>query len=174
MCSSDLGPCVIESIKKVSPVPLDVHLMISEPERYLESFVRAGSDWITFHLETVPDPKATIAKVKSLGARAGISVKPATPIAPLQELLPSLDLVLVMSVEPGFGGQKFMPEALEKARFLREKGFHAISMDGGINLQTAPMAIEAGVTILVAGSAIFHTPDPGATVKAFRRLYGQA
>ncbi len=166
------GPCVIASIREVSPVPLDVHLMISEPEKYLQDFVKAGSDWITFHVETVSDPDSLIAKIHSMGKKAGISLKPATPVERIKGYLKNLDLVLVMSVEPGFGGQKFLPDALEKVKRLRSYSDCPtnISIDGGINLDTALMAVQAGVNILVAGSTIFKASDPASMLQKLKKI----
>jgi len=166
------GPCVVKGIREASSIPLDVHLMISDPEKYLEDFVNAGSDWITFHVETVKNPEALIEKIHAMGKKAGISFKPATPVEKIQPYLGHLDLVLVMSVEPGFGGQKFLPESLDKVKKLRSCSQcpEDISIDGGINLETAAMSVQAGVNILVAGSTIFKASDPGVMVQKLRSV----
>jgi ribulose-phosphate 3-epimerase len=150
-----IGPPVIQWIRKATELPLDVHLMIEEPIRYLEDFRKAGADWITIHAEACQDVPKTIEKIRSLGAKAGISLRPKTALDVIFPYLNSVDLVLVMTVEPGFGGQKFMPEMLDKVRSLRKRFAKLISVDGGINLQTAPKAAEAGADVFVAGSAIF-------------------
>lgn len=165
-----IGPCVVEAVRKVSSIPLDVHLMITDPDKYLDSFVKAGSDWITFHIETVAEPQKFIERARSLGVKVGVSIKPLTPVSAIEPILTSLDLVLVMSVEPGFGGQSFRPEVLPKVQQLRATPGCPpdISMDGGINLDTAVPAAKSGVNVLVAGSAIFHAQDPEAMVGRLR------
>lgn len=162
-----IGPCVIKSIKKIAKIPLDVHLMISHPEKYLEAFAHAGSDWITFHIEATDNPKAFIQKAKKLGVKVGVSIKPGTSIEMIEPILKELDLILIMSVEPGFGGQKFQGEVLEKVKALRAfpECPENISIDGGINLETAHLAVKSGVNILVAGSAVFHSNDPAIVEK---------
>lgn len=166
------GPCVVEAIREASTIPLDVHLMISDPAKYLQDFVRAGSDWITFHIETIAHPKELIHRIHAMGKKAGISIKPATPVETIQDLLGDLDLVLVMSVEPGFGGQKFLPDALDKVKKLRSYRNcpENISIDGGINLEIAEKAIQSGVNILVAGSTIFKSKDPGSMVQKLKSI----
>lgn len=167
-----IGPCVVAAIDKVTKLELDVHLMITAPDKYLAQFAAAGSNWITFHIETSPDPEQLIAKTKSLGVKVGVSLKPKTPVAAIADILPLVDLVLVMSVEPGFGGQEFMPDVLSKVSEIRRLNSQAaISIDGGINGATAPLALAAGVDILVAGSAVFNAPDPA---KAIRELKNAA
>lgn len=166
-----VGPCVVEALKKVATVPLDVHLMIASPEKYLEPFIRAGSDWITFHIEAMSDPEKFIDRAHSLGVKVGVSLKPATPVQAIAPIVNMVDLVLVMSVDPGFGGQSFQPEVLPKIREIHDLGSHAeVSIDGGINLNTARQAVEAGVDILVAGTAIFKSPDPAAMVQKLKNI----
>lgn len=137
----------------------------------MQAFAEAGSDFITFHIEVEDDPRRLIEKARALGTKPGISLRPRTPIAQIEPWLADLDLVLVMSVEPGFGGQKFMKESLDRVAALKK---HArcpqISIDGGINLETAPLAVAAGVDILVAGSAIFQSPSPKDTIQAFQNM----
>lgn len=166
------GPCVVEAVKKVTSIPLDVHLMITDAEKYLKTFVAAGSDWITFHIEAVANPHQFIEQAKNLGVKVGVSLKPLTPVTALKEILPEVDLILIMSVEPGFGGQKFQSAVLSKITELRQQyQFLAdISIDGGINLETAPLAVEAGANILVAGSAIFHADDPESVIRKFKAI----
>ena len=163
-----IGPPVIRWIRKATKLPLDVHLMIGEPIRYLEEFRAAGSDWITIHVEACKDVKGTLQKIRALGAKAGISLRPKTEVKAIEPYLQSVDLVLVMTVEPGFGGQKFMPEMLEKVRFLRSRFAGLISVDGGINLETSRQAAHEGVNVFVAGSSIFNEPDRKAFIKKLR------
>lgn len=158
------GIPVLASIRKATDAPFDVHLMISEPKRYAPDFIKAGADMIVFHIESDDDVQETIDTVKSLNCDVGISIKPGTPVEELLPYLDQLDMVLVMSVEPGFGGQSFMPDQLDKVRTLRqqitEKGLNTqIQIDGGIAAATAPQAIEAGANVLVAGSAVFKAAD---------------
>ncbi len=164
-----IGPTVIKWARKVTKLPLDVHLMIDEPIRYLEDFRKAGSDAITIHVEATKKVHETLDAIKQLGATPGISLRPKTP---LQDILPYLDrveLVLIMSVEPGFGGQSFMPEMMDKVRALRKQFRGKISVDGGINLETAPSAVEAGADVLVAGTAIFGQRDRAAAIRQLRQ-----
>ena len=170
------GLPVLRSLHKALPQALlDVHLMISEPLRYAEEFAKAGAGIITFHYEC-GQVAETIAAIKALGCKAGLSIKPGTPAEAVLPYLPELDLVLVMSVEPGFGGQKFMPMALDKLRFLREacreQGLSPwLEVDGGIALKGSGAAcVEAGANLLVAGSAVFGAADPAAAVRALRAL----
>ena len=156
---------VVKSVRKATTKVLDAHLMIVEPERYVKRFVEAGVDYVTFHLEACTDPRTAIAEIKSAGAKAGISIKPATPVESIFDYLPELDLVLVMSVEPGFGGQSFMSNSLDKVRALRkeidEKGYNClIEIDGGISVKNAREVYDAGVDVIVAGSSVFNAEDP--------------
>jgi ribulose-phosphate 3-epimerase len=159
-----LGPVVVSSIRPKTQSVLDCHLMVKEPEKMVPWFLRAGADVITFHYEATPNPKPLLELIRKSGKKAGISIKPGTAIEVLEPLLPLIDLVLVMSVEPGFGGQGFMPESLDKVRWLvKEKSArglgYSIEIDGGINAVTASACREAGVEIYVAGSAIFGAKD---------------
>lgn len=162
-----IGPVVIKAIKKDAKVPLDVHLMIADPERYIVPFIRAGSDIITFHAEAVRDISAVISLIKTNGKKVGISIKPNTDVSLITDYLKDVDLVLVMSVEPGFGGQDFMDIALLKIKELRRIYKGDISVDGGINEENAVLVKEAGANILVAGSYIFNAKD---AKDAIRRL----
>ena len=151
---------LMKPIRKATAKVLDVHLMIVEPERYVKRFVEAGADYVTFHLEACVDPRAAIAEIKATGAKAGVSIKPATPVEAVFDYLDELDMVLVMSVEPGFGGQSFMPNSLDKVRVLRKeidaKGYNClIEIDGGISEKNAREVYEAGVDVIVAGSSVF-------------------
>ena len=170
------GLPVLRSLHKALPnALLDVHLMISEPLRYTPEFAKAGAGIITFHYEC-GQVAETIAAIKAAGCKAGVSIKPGTPADVLLPYLADLDLILVMSVEPGFGGQKFMPSALDKLRFLHEtcseKGLAPyLEVDGGVDLKgTGKACVEAGANLLVAGSAVFAAPDPAAAVQAFHTL----
>ena len=156
---------VLKAIRRATAKCLDVHLMIVEPVRYVARFAEAGADIVTFHYEAVSDVRACIGLIRGAGARAGVSIKPATPAEALREVLPLVDLVLVMSVEPGFGGQSFIPGSLDKIRALRamirEQGLGTIvEVDGGISARNAREVFDAGADALVAGSAVFGAEDP--------------
>lgn len=160
---------VLKSIRQATGKCLDVHLMITEPEKYVERFVEAGSDIVTFHYEATVDIRGCIRKIREKGAKVGISIKPATSVAVLRELLPLVDLVLVMSVEPGFGGQKFIPSSLEKIEELRGMAYELnpeliIEVDGGISAHNAAEVFAAGANAVVAGSAVFKAEDPEAEI----------
>lgn len=161
---------VMKPIRKATRKCLDVHLMIVEPEKYVERFVEAGADIVTFHYEATYDPKGCIDTIRRAGAKAGVSIKPATSADVLRDLIPMLDLVLVMSVEPGFGGQSFIPESMEKIARLRamidEQGAATlIEVDGGISAANARAVYEAGADALVAGSAVFGVENPSAEIE---------
>jgi len=167
-----LGPPIVASLHKATPLPLDVHLMIENADRYLQAFVDAGAAWISLHQEAVPHLERQVAFLRERGVRTGVALNPATPLAALDEILPELDYVLVMSVNPGFGGQKFIPGALDKIRRLRrviqDRGLKTqIEVDGGVDAGNIRALVEAGAEILVAGSAVFGKGDPEA---AARRL----
>jgi ribulose-phosphate 3-epimerase len=166
-----IGPPVIESIRKRTRLPLDTHLMIEEPERWVETYAQAGAGLITVHAEACVHLQRVLAQIRESGARAGVALNPSTPPAVLRYVLDDLDLVLVMSVNPGFGGQKFIPSTYEKLRDLKQLlGDRPVdlSVDGGVGEKNAGDLARAGATILVAGSAIFATPDPGAAVRGLR------
>ncbi|MCL4424720.1 MAG: ribulose-phosphate 3-epimerase [Firmicutes bacterium] len=168
------GPAVIQALRAKSSLLFDAHLMITQPERYIEDFARAGADLITVHAEASPHLHRLVQEIKAAGCRAGVALNPATPPQAIEYLLPDLDLVLVMSVNPGFGGQDFLPTVLPKLGRLREwigaRGFSVeLEVDGGINSQTAPLVRQAGATILVAGSALFGAKD---LVQAISELRG--
>lgn len=160
---------VMKPVRKATNKVLDVHLMIVEPEKYVRRFAEAGADYVVFHHEACADPRAAIAEIKAAGAKAGSSVKPATPIEAIFDYLGELDMVLVMSVEPGFGGQAFMPNSLDKVRILRKeieaKGYNCIiEVDGGISAKNARTVFDAGADAVVAGSAVFSAEDPEAEI----------
>ncbi len=163
-----IGPVVVQWIKRASRLPLDVHLMIDEPARYLESFRKAGSDSLTVHVEACQDVPKTLQAIRTLGAKAGISLRPKTGVEKIFPYLDQIDLVLVMTVEPGFGGQRFMPEMLEKVKALRPRFQGKISVDGGIDPATAPQAVAAGADVLVAGTAIFGQKDRAKAITGLR------
>ncbi|MBI4357865.1 MAG: ribulose-phosphate 3-epimerase [Candidatus Omnitrophica bacterium] len=164
-----LGPPVIQWIRKATRLPLDVHLMIEEPIRHLEAFREAGADWITVHVEASKDVSATLKKIRHLGAKPGLSLRPKTSVSIVEPYLGLVDLVLVMTVEPGFGGQEFMPEMLEKVGALRPRFSGLISVDGGINLETAQNAAQKGADVFVAGSAIFKEANRKEVIQKLRR-----
>lgn len=168
------GVPVIESFKKHTDIPLDVHLMIDKPHRYIKEFA-AVSDWLGFHYEAGSPVRETLQEIKNLGCKTTLTIKPCTKSEEVFEFLPLCDMVLVMSVEPGFGGQKFMQESLDKVRALkaeiaRQNLDCEIEIDGGINAETAPLAVEAGVTVLVAGSFVFSAADKAEKVKGLKAL----
>jgi ribulose-phosphate 3-epimerase len=159
-----IGALVYKNLKKAVDMVFDVHLMISDPEKYAEDFIKAGADYLTFHYEAVKDVGITIKHFKELGVKVGISVKPNTDVKVLDPYLEYLDLILIMSVEPGFGGQQFMPNSLDKVKYLKAQRdkkdyLYLIEIDGGINLETAKLAVDAGVDILVAGTSIFKSSN---------------
>jgi ribulose-phosphate 3-epimerase len=173
-----IGPPVVAALRSVAQRPLDVHLMISEPARYAPEFARAGAHVLTFHVETAPGERGReVARVfRGEGVPlVGVSLNPDTPVESVEPLLDVVDLVLVMSVFPGFGGQSFMPEVLSKVRWLRERGFGGhVEMDGGLNARTLPLCAEAGTDVFVAGSAIFGSSDLAATISGFREAARRA
>jgi ribulose-phosphate 3-epimerase len=168
-----IGAPVVASIRQVTGLPLDVHLMIEHPERYVSQFVEAGAAIITVHVEASPRLHATIQAIKKLGVRAGVSINPPTPIGTVEEFLPHVDLILVMSVNPGFGGQPFIPETLPRIahvrKFLDDRGLSVeLEVDGGINVDNAPDIVRAGANVLVAGNSIFKAKE--GIGRAMRRL----
>jgi len=172
-----IGPPVVRAIRRVATRPLDVHLMIEEPDRYIEAFVDAGAAMVSVHVEAVPHLQRTLALIRRLGARAGAVLNPSTPAVMLEDVASDLDFVLVMSVNPGFGGQAFIPHSVEKVRRVREVLDRAgstavIEIDGGIDATTAPAVVAAGARILVAGNAIFGTGDAARATQALREAAG--
>jgi ribulose-phosphate 3-epimerase len=163
--SLSVGPPVVRSLRRVATVPLDVHLMIADPDRHIEAFVEAGAQMVSVHVEALAHLQRTLSFIKSLGAAAGAVINPSTPVSALSEVTSDVDFVLVMTVNPGFGGQAFLPHSESKIRRVRELLDQAgnpapIEVDGGIDLDTVGRVVAAGAEILVAGSAVFHTPDP--------------
>jgi len=169
-----LGLPVVESLLKVTDIPMDCHLMIEDPDRWAPGYAEAGAYNVTFHAEATDNPVAVARDIRAAGARAGLSVKPGTPLEPYLEILRDFDTLLVMSVEPGFGGQSFIPEVLAKVRTARRlvdagELTIVVEIDGGINADTIEEAAEAGVDCFVAGSAVYGAEDPGEAVEALRR-----
>jgi ribulose-phosphate 3-epimerase len=161
-----IGPPVVRSLKRIAHVPLDVHLMITDPDRYLDAFASAGASMISVHVEVLPHLHRTVHAIKALRVKAGVVLNPSTPVIALEQIAGDVDFVLVMSVNPGFGGQSFIPRSEAKVREVRAALDRAgnttapIEIDGGIDLNTAPRVVAAGARILVAGQAIFGTSDP--------------
>lgn len=169
------GIPVVKSIKQRTTKPLDVHLMIEHPELHLEAFREAGADFLTVHYEACTHLHRTIEQIHLLGARAGVAINPHTPVEMLKDLLEHLDLVLIMSVNPGFGGQKFIYQSIPKIRRLRamlteENVSPFIEIDGGIGLQNAEEVLKAGVDVIVAGNAIFNEPDPASMIQKLKQI----
>ena len=167
------GIPVVKAISQLAEKPLDVHLMIVEPEKYFEAFVKAGADIITFHYEASTHIHRSVQQLKALGVKAGVVLNPHTPVAVLEDILGDLDLVLLMSVNPGFGGQKFIERTYEKIRKLRsiidEQGLETlIEVDGGVNTENAASLFEAGADVLVAGNAVFKSVDPEQTINLLK------
>ena len=168
-----IGPPVIESIRKVTKLPLDVHLMIEHADRYVKSFAEAGADLLTVHVEACPHLSRTLQTIRELDVRAGVVLNPATPLSSLEEVLHEIDMVLLMSVNPGFSGQSFIPSILDKASNLRDIMSHyedeiEMQVDGGVRVDNAGKIKEAGASVLVAGSAIFNSKDYKKTIQQLR------
>jgi ribulose-phosphate 3-epimerase len=160
-----LGPAVVKAARRATRLPLDVHLMIEEADRYVDAFADAGAGWVSLHVEAMPHLQRTVAHLRERGLKAGVALNPSTPLVSLEEILPELDYVLVMSVNPGFGGQKFLPGSLDKVRHLREivrrRGLATpIEVDGGVDESNVKALVDAGADILVAGTAVFGGGDP--------------
>lgn len=168
-----IGPPVVKAARRVATRPLDVHLMIEEPDRYIEDFIKAGAAMVSVHVEAVPHLQRSLAMIRRLGARAGAVLNPSTPAGALDDVIDDLDFVLVMSVNPGFGGQSFIPHSLEKVRRVADvlgaaAGRIPIEIDGGIDARNIAAVVSAGASIIVAGNAIFGTPDPEGATRALR------
>ena len=165
------GPVIVKAIRKTTGLPLDVHLMIEKPWQYIEAFVQAGANHITVHAEACEGRlNEVLDQIQSLGCTRGVSVRPKTSLEPIEKHLENIDMVLVMTVNPGFGGQDFMPEMMPKVEALRKMYDRDIEVDGGINTETAVLAVEAGANVLVAGSAIFKQPDVGDVIQKLKSL----
>lgn len=163
-----MGPVVVKSIRPVTKLPLDVHLMIKNPERYVESFVKAGADIITFHIEIDEDPKEVIKLIRYYKKKVGVSIRPKTDVKKIANILPMVDMVLVMTVEPGFGGQEFMADCLNKIEEVKKIFKKDIEVDGGVNELTARDVIEKGANIIVAGTSVFGTKNYAEAIKNLR------
>jgi ribulose-phosphate 3-epimerase len=173
-----IGPFIVEAIRKTTELPLDVHLMIEEPDRYLKDFISAGAAYLTVHVEASVHLHRTVQWIKESGVRAGVSLNPATPVWSLEPILPDLDLVLVMSVNPGFGGQGFIPQCMEKIRtmkkIIKDRGLPVlIEVDGGVKPGNAREIMDAGADILVMGSAFFSSGDYASLMKRVREALGE-
>ncbi|MDH7508664.1 MAG: ribulose-phosphate 3-epimerase [Methanomassiliicoccales archaeon] len=170
-----IGPVVIKSIRPSCSLPFDVHLMVASPERFIDEFARAGADLITIHIESTESIEKTLRQIKSLGKKAGLSLNPATPFETAKKYMELVDLVLVMTVQPGFAGQKFMPEVIPKLKEIRQFIDHSgldieVEVDGGINRQTCNVAVNAGATVLAAGSALFSAKDMKEEIRIWKEL----
>jgi ribulose-phosphate 3-epimerase len=168
------GPPIVAAIRKTTKLPFDVHLMIANPQDFIDAFVKAGADIITVHVEAAPHLHRVIQKIKEHGIKAGVVLNPATPLSSIEEILPSVDMVLLMSVNPGFGGQKFIPSTLAKIKRLKQMITEQnlavdIEVDGGVNNETVKEIIEAGANILVAGSAVYGAKDTQKAICELRR-----
>ena len=174
-----MGPAVVKALRRITKLPLDVHLMITDPDEYIEAFAEAGAASLIVHAEVLPHLHRTLSAIRSLKCRAGVAINPSTPPSAVQEVVGLADQVLVMSVNPGFGGQSFIPESESKIQRVREMldraGSRAdIEVDGGVDASTVQRVVSAGATILVAGAAVFGTPDPEAAARSLRALAVQA
>jgi ribulose-phosphate 3-epimerase len=174
-----IGIPVVASLRKATRLPFDVHLMIEQPEEYIEEFVRAGADRVLVHQEATPHLDRALAMIRELGAQAGAVINPSTPVVMLSDVLDKVDTVLVMSVNPGFGGQKFIPRAIDKIRQLNEwrgryNAAFRIEVDGGVDLENIGELAQAGANTFVAGTSIFHKPDPAEAVRQLRKLATEA
>jgi ribulose-phosphate 3-epimerase len=174
-----VGPVVVESIRKVTKIPLDVHLMITDPDKYAPEFIKAGADWISIHPETCADPNASLRKIRELGVRASVAVNPDVALEKIEGCLPDIDMILMMTVFPGFGGQAFIPDVVPKIEQLRkiidQKNLPIlVEADGGIKADNIDVVVRAGVEVIVSGSGIFKTPDYAQTIRQMRKAVGQA
>ena len=174
-----IGPSMVAALRRATTLPLDVHLMISDPAQYINRFIEAGADYLTIHIESNGDIPSILKAIREKGARPGLTLNPPTAVSRIVDMVHLVDLVLVMSVNPGFGGQKFMPSALPKLRTLRDaiaaSGREVdLEVDGGINLDTLPEACRAGANVIVAGSAIYGSGDMKATISSFREICEKA
>ena len=173
-----MGPFIVATCRRITKLPLDVHLMIEKPERYIEAFAKAGASGLTIHVETCPDIVGSLKQIKSLGCRAGAVLNPETPVGAIQPALMEADLILVMSVHPGYSGQSFIPETIAKVSEIRKKldalrSSAWLEVDGGIDLETLPKMKDAGATAFVAATAVFKNPEgPTTGVKSLRALLG--
>jgi ribulose-phosphate 3-epimerase len=174
-----IGPVVVESIRKVTKIPLDVHLMITDPDKYAPEFIKAGADWISIHPDTCANPNVSLRKIRALGAKAALAVNPDVTLEKVEGCFPDIDMILMMTVFPGFGGQAFIPTVLPKIERVRkmidEKQLSfLVEADGGIKADNIDRVVQAGAEVIVSGSGIFKTADYAATIRQMRRAVGQA
>jgi len=174
-----IGPVVVEWVRKVTTIPVDVHLMITDPDKYAPEFIKAGADWISVHPDTCTNPNATLKKIRELGAKASVAVNPDVPLSKVEGCLPNIDMILMMTVFPGFGGQAFIPDVLPKIEEVRKiidqrKLPILVEADGGIKTDNINRVVKAGAEIIVSGSGIFKTPNYTDTIRQMRKAVGQA
>ncbi|MDH3444069.1 MAG: ribulose-phosphate 3-epimerase [Deltaproteobacteria bacterium] len=172
-----IGPVVVEWVRKVTNIPVDVHLMITDPDKYAPEFIKAGADWVSIHPDTCADPNLSLKKIRELGAKSSVAVNPDVPLERVQRCFSDADMILIMSVFPGFGGQAFIPEVLPKLAELRKviderKLPLLVEVDGGVKTDNIDRVVRAGAEVIVSGSGIFKTPDYGATMREMRRAAG--
>jgi ribulose-phosphate 3-epimerase len=172
-----IGPVVVESIRKVTKIPLDVHLMITDPDKYAPEFIKAGADWVSIHPDTCQDPNLSLKKIRELGAKASIAVNPDVPLEKVTGCLPNVDMILMMTVFPGFGGQAFIPDVLPKIEQVRKvidqkKLSILVEADGGIKADNIDRVVRAGAEVIVSGSGIFKTPNYAETIRRMRKAVG--
>ena len=174
-----IGPVVVEWVRKVTKIPVDVHLMITDPDKYAPEFIKAGADWVSIHPETCANPNATLRKIRDLGAKASIAVNPDVPLSRVEACFADIDMILMMTVFPGFGGQAFIPDVLSKIEEVRKlidrrKLSIFVEVDGGIKADNIDRVVRAGAEVIVSGSGIFKTPDYAETIRQMRRAVAQA
>jgi len=173
-----IGPVVVEWVRKVTKIPVDVHLMITDPGKYAPEFIKAGADWVSIHPETCANPNTTLQKIRDLGAKASIAVNPDIPLSRVERCFADIDMILMMTVFPGFGGQAFIPDVLPKIEEVRKlidqrKLSIVVEVDGGIKADNIERVVHAGAEVIVSGSGIFKTPNYAETIRQMRRVIGQ-
>lgn len=171
-----IGPVVVEWVRKVTKIPVDVHLMITDPDKYAPEFIKAGADWVSIHPDTCVNPNATLEKIRKLGAKASIAVNPDVPLSKVEKCFSDIDMVLMMTVFPGFGGQAFIPDVLPKIAGVRKRLDQSIpvEVDGGIKTDNIERVVKAGGEVIVSGSGIFKTPDYAETIRQMRKAVERA
>jgi ribulose-phosphate 3-epimerase len=171
-----IGPVVVEWVRKVTKIPVDVHLMITDPDKYAPEFIKAGADWVSIHPDTCANPNATLEKIRKLGAKASIAVNPDVPLSKVEKCFPDIDMVLMMTVFPGFGGQAFIPDVLPKIAEVRKRLDQSIpvEVDGGIKTDNIDRVVKSGGEVIVSGSGIFKTPNYVETIRQMRQAVGPA
>ena len=174
-----IGPVVVEWVRKVTKIPLDVHLMITYPDKYAPEFIKVGANWISIHPDTCPNPNATLNKIRELGAKASIAVNPDVPVSKVESCFKNIDMILMMTVFPGFGGQAFIPDVLPKITEVRKlidqrKSPILVEVDGGVKTDNIARVVNAGAEVIVSGSGIFKTPDYAQTIRQMRQAVAQA